>query len=326
MLFRFRSPHILWGLPPVLVAAFLLAARGLPRQYKLEAYRFFFTELFWLTVPYGLVALFCAVIACRARHWFSALGASLSLVLAIAATYARFVEPEQLLIRETTLGVGAPLRVALMSDLHIGLFQGRERTQQIANALNGLDVDLVVVAGDWTYEPTRPLSDLLAPLSQVKHRILSVPGNHDEELPGPPLATELRAALIANRVEPIEGKVVAIKGVRFVGMGDRWAKKDFLPALDDQVTPLVALAHNPDSIIRLTGTPIRTLLAGHTHGGQVNLPVITALVLRNTTEQGFKSGLYSMGGKQVFVTAGLGMIGLPLRLFQPPVIDVITFY
>jgi uncharacterized protein len=192
--------------------------------------------------------------------------------------------------------------------------------------LNGLDVDLVVVAGDWTYEPTRPLSDLLAPLSQVKHRILSVPGNHDEELPGPPLATELRAALIANRVEPIEGKVVAIKGVRFVGMGDRWAKKDFLPALDDQVTPLVALAHNPDSIIRLTGTPIRTLLAGHTHGGQVNLPVITALVLRNTTEQGFKSGLYSMGGKQVFVTAGLGMIGLPLRLFQPPVIDVITFY
>ncbi|HPG60545.1 MAG TPA: metallophosphoesterase [Casimicrobium sp.] len=326
MFSRFHWSHVLWGLPPLLAAAFLLFARVLPREYKLDAYRFFFTELFWLAVPYGLFALVCAFMSFRERHRSAALGALFAATLAGAAMYARFVEPEQLVIRESTLRVGAPLRIALIADLHIGLFQGRERTQQIADALNRLDVDGVVVAGDWTYEPIRPLKELLAPISQVRHRVLSVPGNHDEEVPGPPLAAELRAALTALGVEPIEGRVVAIKAVRFVGMGDRWARKDFVPDLDDQTTPLVALAHNPESIDRLQGTPISTMLAGHTHGGQINLPILTAHVLKAATKQGFKAGRYEFGDKQVFVTSGLGMIGLPLRLFQPPVIDVITFH
>lgn len=326
MFSRFHWSHVLWGLPPLLAAAFLLFARVLPREYKLDAYRFFFTELFWLAVPYGLFALVCAFMSFRERHRFAALGALFAATLAGAAMYARFVEPEQLVIRESTLRVGAPLRIALIADLHIGLFQGRERTQQIADALNRLDVDAVVVAGDWTYEPIRPLEELLAPISQVRHRVLSVPGNHDEEVPGPPLAAELRTALTALGVEPIEGRVVAIKAVRFVGMGDRWARKDFVPDLDDQTTPLVALAHNPESIDRLQGTPISTMLSGHTHGGQINLPILTAHVLKAATKQGFKAGRYEFGDKQVFVTSGLGMIGLPLRLFQPPVIDVITFH
>ena len=87
----------------------------------------------------------------------------------------------------------------------------------------------------------------------------------------------------------------------------------------------VALAHNPDSIDRLRGIPVHTLLAGHTHGGQINLPVVTAWMLATATRGGFKQGLYAIGEKQVFVTSGLGMIGLPLRLFQPPAIDVIQF-
>jgi hypothetical protein len=247
------------------------------------------------------------------------------MVLATSALYARFVEPEQIVIRQSSLQVGAQLRVALIADMHIGLFQGQERMKQIVDALNTLDIDVVVVAGDWTYEPTRPLMELLAPMSQSRHRVLSVPGNHDEELPGPPLAAELRAALTAHHVEPIEGRVVTVRGVRFVGMGDRWARKDVPPHTEGIDTPLVAVAHNPDSVDRLANTSVRAMLAGHTHGGQVNLPIVTEWMLKTATKGGFKRGLYQIGDRQVFVTSGLGMIGLPLRLFQPPVIDVITF-
>jgi uncharacterized protein len=321
-----RFVNLLWVVPPTLVAGFLLAVNVLPRAQKIEAYRFFFTEVFWLSVPYAVAALVSLVIAFRARRWWLALGSASALLLAVSATYARFIEPEQIVIRETTLHAGAPLRVALIADLHIGLFQGRARVQQLVDKLNGLDIDVVLVAGDWTYEPREPLIELLAPLAQSRHRMLSVPGNHDEEMPGPPLAAELRAALIAHRVEPIEGKIVNVKGVNFVGVGDRWARKDWVATLTGDDGPFVALAHNPDSIDRLAGTRIRTLLAGHTHGGQINLPFATARVLRNATKGGFKRGLYPIGERQVFITSGLGTVGLPLRLFQPPVIDVLTLH
>lgn len=323
-LFYHGSINLLWITPPILVAGFLFAVNALSRTHRMEAYRFFFTEVFWLSVPYGLIALTSLVIAYRAKHWWALAGSSLALWLAVAAFYARSIEPEQIVVRETAMEVGAALRVALISDLHIGLFQGRARVQQIVEALNRLDVDVVLVAGDWTYEPREPLIEMLAPLAQSRHRILSVPGNHDEEMPGPPLAAELRAALIAHRVEPIEGRAVAVKGVHFVGMGDRWAQKDIVAFVASTHGVFVALAHNPDSIDRLTHTPIRTLLAGHTHGGQINLPFATARVLKSATQGNFKRGLYPQGERQVFVTSGMGTVGLPLRLFQPPVIDVLV--
>ena len=322
---RLSARCLLLYLPIVAVITFQGAIRLSSREIRLEAYAFFFNELCWLAVPYALVAFAFSVNAVRARTWTTAIVTFAAGMLACAGLYARFIEPERIVVRESRINVGAPLRVALMSDLHIGMFQGRARTEQIVDRLNRLNVDVVLVAGDWTYEPTRPLAELLAPLAKSRHRIFSVPGNHDEELPGPPLAAELRAALLANRVEPIEGRVVTVKGIRFVGVGDRWAHKDYVPQIADERSPLAALAHNPDSLDRLAGTAIGTLLAGHTHGGQVNLPLATRWVLKSATKQNFKRGLYRRGDRQIFVTSGLGMTGLPLRLFQPPVIDVITF-
>lgn len=306
----------------VFVLIFVLA-RLVPRDFKLEIYRFFFSDLLWIAVPYALLAFGFAIARIRTRRWGASAWALVACAIALTTLYARFIEPERIVIRETPIKIGAPIRIALISDLHIGLFHDEKRVQKIVDSLNQLDVDVVVVAGDWTYEPPRPLVHMLAPLSKLKHRALSVPGNHDEEAPGPPLAAELRAALIIHRVEPIEGRVVDIKGVHFVGIGDRWAHKDMVPILRDSTVPLVALAHNPDSLDRLNETPIRTLLAGHTHGGQINLPFVTEWVLGGIAKGGYKRGLYATADKQVFVTSGLGTIGVPLRLFQPPVIDVL---
>jgi uncharacterized protein len=320
---KLSARTILVYIPLTIFVTIFVIARLVPRALKLEIYGFFFSDFLWLCVPYAIIALGFCVARVRARRWFSAAWAMLTCCLALTTVYARFVESEQIVVRESKLTIGAPLRIALIADLHIGLFQGAERTQQIVNALNALDVDVVAVAGDWTYEPARPLAELFAPLAQIRHRVISVPGNHDEEEPGPPLATELRTALVANRVEPIEGRVVIVNGVRIVGIGDRWARKDIVPNLAESDAPTVALAHNPDSIIRLAGTPIKTLLAGHTHGGQINVPLLTRRVLNGSTKGAYKAGLYKRLDRQIFVTSGIGMTGVPLRLFQPPVIDVL---
>ena len=311
---------------PLIVSVALLIPRWLPREYKLATYQLLLNQLAWLVVPYIALALYCAWRAFAAKHWARLLLAISITLGAVTAGYARFVEPAQLQVREATIVVGANARIALISDLHIGLYQGRDRTEQIVDKLNTLDVDAVLVAGDWTYEPTRPLAELLAPFARCRHRVLSVPGNHDEELPGPPLAAELRAALIANRIEPIEGLSVQVKNLHIVGMGDRSARKDALvPSTVTERGPVtIALAHNPDSVDRLVGTHVKLLLAGHTHGGQINIPYVTEAVLGKHTRGDFKRGLYQRGDQQVYVTAGLGMTGAPLRFNQVPTIDVLN--
>ncbi|MBL8312040.1 MAG: metallophosphoesterase [Burkholderiales bacterium] len=308
----------------LLLGAVLLRAAA-PRTWKIEVYRVFFDDVFWLCVPYAALAVVLIVLALRARRWWAALCSAGCALLAVTAFYARYVESEQIVVRQSEVAVGAPLRVALIADLHIGLFQRAARVEQIVDALNALEVDVVVVAGDWTYEPTRPLAELLEPLKRLRHRTLSVPGNHDEEMPGPPLAVELDAALRLYGVESIAGRTADVNGVRFAGLGDRWAGKDRVPPHDNDARPMVAVAHNPDSIDQVRGTQITTMLSGHTHGGQINLPLLTEWALARATAGGFKRGLYQRNDKQVFVTSGLGTIAMPLRLFQPPVIDVLTF-
>ena len=96
-----------------------------------------------------------------------------------------------------------------------------------------------------------------------------------------------------------------------------------MPSLAAAGKPLLLLTHNPDLMEDLPPLPVPVLMmAGHTHGGQVNLPVLTERILAGMSRHGYKRGLYQRRNGQVFVTSGVGMIGLPLRFAMPPVIDV----
>lgn len=254
-----------------------------------------------------------------------------SVLLLGSGMYARFIEPNMLLVKHTTIKTGYKLKLALISDLHYGLFSTPEQMQRLVDRLNSLDVDAVMVAGDWTHEPSRNISltELLRPFSQIRHPVYSVPGNHDEEMPGPPLQQALRQALTANKVMPIEGVVRDLGQVRLVGVGDLWATgighmHEVVQTLADK--PVLILTHNPDTFGRLPKMPQSfVVLAGHTHGGQVNLPYFTDKILTLVSEGHYQRGLYPLDHGQIFVTSGIGMVGLPLRFAMPPTIDVLEF-
>lgn len=245
--------------------------------------------------------------------------------------WARFIEPQLILVKHTELeGTGVETRVALVNDIHLGVYKGRGYLERLVKHLNTLDVDTVAIAGDLTYEP-RPeqLHDLLSPLAQLRAPTYAVLGNHDQQPPGRDLEKPLRAALAAHGVQVIEGRLITdARGVHWAGLGDRWAGKDdpgFLRKPGRQHGPTLVVAHNPDSAMQLHPGDAALVLAGHTHGGQIRIPWLYRKVIPSA--HGFDRGEQILqaahGPVRVFTSAGVGEIGLPLRLFNPPTIDVL---
>lgn len=247
--------------------------------------------------------------------------------------YARFIEPHLILVKTTRYQMlpdqplQRPVRIALIADLHIGLFSGHERQlKQIVAKLNQEEPEMVLVAGDWTYEPENKLADELAILKEIKAPIYSVTGNHDEQYPGPPIQELLKHALEVNHVIDIEGQIVEFDEFRLIGIGDLWSGRTDMRYMPDlpQDKPWLILSHNPDTVDMVPKLPTHPLmLSGHTHGGQVELPWLTDYVMKRVSIVGHKKGLYRHEHADVFVTVGTGMVGVPFRFRVPPTIDII---
>ena len=270
-----------------------------------------------------LVLLFFRLRRDRNRPWPARLAGILEAALLLVFIEARFVEPSLIFTRQTRIEAPFPARVVVISDLHLGLYKGPFFLERVVQRLNELDVDAVLVAGDWLYEPDRPVDALLAPLKKLKHPVYSVLGNHDEGHPGPPVAPALRQALSSLGVHLVEGKTMDLGPFVLAGLGDRFAGKDsaaFLSSLP-QYKPLVILAHNPDSAMALKSGQASLVVAGHTHGGQIRLPFLYRKAI--PCLHPFDRGMHPWTPVPVFVSSGLGEIGLPLRFLNLPVIDVL---
>ncbi len=277
----------------------------------------------WLVVP------FMAWLGWRLRErrgrWLVALLLAGCLVFA----WARFVEPQRIRVQETVLtGTGAQARLVLISDIHLGVYKDRAYLQRLVDRINTLRADAVVIAGDFTYEPGgEPLAPMFAPLETLQKPVYAVLGNHDQQAPGPDIDAELRAALATHGVQVIEGRTVTVRGFGVAGLGDRWAGKDDPGFLSARPTsgPTLVLTHNPDSAIALDPARVALVLAGHTHGGQIRIPWLYRHVI--PSQYGFDRGEQFLrtphGRVRVYTTVGTGEIGLPMRLFNPPTIDVL---
>lgn len=255
------------------------------------------------------------------------------LIIASILIYARFIEPYTIVVAHTDLTLDpkkplkTPLKVALIADLHIGLYSGREKQLKIiVDKINIEEPDFIVVSGDWTYEPENTLAQEISVLKQLKAPVYSVTGNHDEQYPGPPIQALLADALMQNDVQDIENQVIEFDEIRLMGIGDLWAGKTemkHLPELPQDKLWLL-LSHNPDTVDMVPALPTKPLmLSGHTHGGQIELPWLTNYVLKKVSILGHKRGYYQHENANVFVTVGTGMVGAPFRFRVPPTIDIL---
>lgn len=281
-----------------------------------------------------LVAVFAACASFRARGVVR-LAALLCLAVALAANYARFIEPRILRTPEHDIALkscfaeAGAVRLAVFSDAHLGLFPNSTPMARVVHALETVRPDATLFAGDWVYhlEPSR-FDAALAPLKGLSAPLYSVFGNHDVGLAEPDIHAPFSAALKRTGARPIDKESVALSTPRgvveiagFTDFRDGVFRVEGLRTPTER--PRILLSHYPDWADDMRGVDVDLFLAGHTHGGQIYLPGLTCRLYRRACRVA-RYGLVERNGALLFVTSGTGMVGLPMRFLAPPRIDVLN--
>jgi len=259
-----------------------------------------------------------------------------------ATAYAAVEAAHDLIVTDYKLNppgwrAGHRLTITVIADLHAGgPNMGLERVRQVVDAGNALNSDLIVVLGDYfathrfVTEVVPPpawaaeLARLRAPLG-----VHSILGNHDWWYD----ITGVRKAFAGVQMPLMENDAVLIgeRGRRFwlAGLGDQLAHPigpgefrgvDDLPGTLKKITtddPVILLVHEPDIF---TDVPERVALtiAGHTHGGQIRLPLLPPFYAPSQFGARFAYGHIVERGRHMIVSGGLGCSKVPLRLGVPP--------
>jgi predicted MPP superfamily phosphohydrolase len=272
------------------------------------------------------------------RRWIRAFTLVLMLALGLRSLW---LEPASLRVQAVDIPVDwpyvRPLRVALVSDLHVGSpYHGLGRLPSTVDRINATNPDLICIAGDVVtlgvlggqFTPPeaigRELRRLRAPAG-----VFAVLGNHDRQFS----ALRVRNALESAGIRVLEDTASLVSTpsgrVWVAGLSDFWTGPHdigrTLAAVRDSATPVLLLTHNPDIFPQIPSRVTLTL-AGHTHGGQVRLPLIGSPVVPSVYGQRYARGLVIEGNRRLFVSTGIGTSDLPLRLGVPPAIFVLTLH
>ncbi|BCB85982.1 metallophosphoesterase [Phytohabitans suffuscus] len=215
------------------------------------------------------------------------------------------------------------MRVALVSDIHLGPLRGRGHTERIVRMINDMDADVVAVVGDMVDGSVEELGAAAAPLEGLRsrHGAYFVTGNHEYFSGYQQWIDEVaRLGLRPLRNERLEIEGLDLAGVNDLAGEDYQDGPDFAKTFDgrDPSRPVVLLAHQPVQAGNAARYGVDLQLSGHTHGGQM---VPWNLMVR--LEQPVVSGLGTVDGTKVYVTNGAGFWGPPVRVGAPPQVTLV---
>ena len=249
------------------------------------------------------------------------------MLLTVSFIYARFIERNIILVKNTEIEVGFSAKIVVIADLHLGVYKTENFLARVVDKINKIDkVDAVLIPGDLTYYPKENLEKLFYPLKNISAPVYAVLGNHDSEKPGPPIQKELQQVLEKNGVIFLHNTNRTLGNINILGLGDYWAEDYDISKINDfkESDNLIVIAHNPDITSEYKNAIPDLTVTGHTHGGQIRLPYFYKKAIPCVGD--FDQGLYEKEYGKVFVTTGVGEVGLPMRLALPPRVDVLELY
>jgi predicted MPP superfamily phosphohydrolase len=219
--------------------------------------------------------------------------------------------------------------IAFLSDIHHGRFTGIDYINEAVRTTNGLSPDLVLLGGDYTHGNNRYAEPCMQALGRLKARwgTYGVMGNHDHWYGVDRTRRSMNNAGIVELTNGGAWLEQSGERLRIAGVGDLWEDKQDLHAALGDTQPqetAILVSHNPDFVEGITDRRVGLVLSGHTHGGQVVLPVVGAPRVPSRYGQKYLYGLVKTQDTQVYVTRGVGTVTPPVRFCCRPEIAFIT--
>lgn len=260
------------------------------------------------------------------------------LLIAIAwcvVFYGSFIESRFIVVNEQTIDTkespAGYLHAVVISDIHAGGYKGKAFVQELIDTINQAHPDVVFLLGDFVQQHASEAT-ALAPFKTFTsvYPTYAVLGNHDYQLEGDHLdpawqnANNIESLLESYGVHVLRNEGLLIRdGLWVAGVEEVWTGQVNLDAAlqgRPAGTQTIALVHNPDLVLDLQPNhEIDLVLAGHTHGGQIRLPLIGPVpALPTKLGRAYDKGLFDYQDQKLFITSGVGESGPRARLFNPP--------
>lgn len=268
------------------------------------------------------------------RHFLRAAATAAAAVPTAVSAFA-IIKREELVFREVE--IRSPrirrdldgVRIVQLSDIHLSPFVSEALLARAVGMANETQAHLAVVTGDLISRRGDPLDACIRHLAHLRADagVFGCMGNH-EIYAGAVQKTYRDAARVGIRFLRSESVRLLFGDAPLVLSGVDYQRRGrpYLPGAGSLVAPdafNVLLSHNPDAFPAAADLRFDLTLAGHTHGGQVNFEMLhPSLNVVNFTSD-FVYGLYERNGRSLYVTRGIGTIGVPARLGAPPEVALI---
>jgi len=255
--------------------------------------------------------------------------------------YAKDIEPAMLTVTDEVIASSRipkqfdNFRIVQFSDTHIGFHYTLKQLRKLAQTVNSLQPDLIVFTGDLVDRPDRyhwnpQLIDILQQFSASEGK-LWIYGNHDHGGNGTTILKSLMSqadfSLLWNDNQFIKrgSDAITIAGVDDMSLGRPDIEQALLNAPADQFT--ILLSHAPDFADIAKAFPVDVQLSGHSHGGQVRLPLIGSLYTPSYATK-YVKGKYAFESRTrpmtLYVNSGIGTTRLPYRFLCKPELHCYT--
>jgi predicted MPP superfamily phosphohydrolase len=254
-----------------------------------------------------------------------------------AFSYARWIEPNQLSVTRKHISIpGLPtsldgLIIAHLTDFHYDPNQHNELIEEAVKITNEAQPDIIALTGDFITKNPKVFAPLMQHLSQLQAKIgvYGIMGNHDGwHAPYSMFRKEFQRSGFDFLIN--ENSQINIKGENLMvfGTDSIWAGHLDLPACyrgHHKGSSVLALVHEPDVFDLLRDRyPVQLQLSGHTHGGQCRVPLIGYAPIKVKYGEKYIYGEFARENSRLFVSRGLGSVGVPVRFACPPEVALLT--